>query len=319
MEQNPREQRAGSVARWLGRLVPAAGILVVAWVLITAWGAVVHGHPLYLVLLVVTLVSSAVGLWRSIARDRRRTGWRLAGWAVLLTLAAGWIIALAWLRPFTAEEPALTAMASDDTVTVTETATLIVMTPTRDANDTGLFFQPGARVEARAYAAVLRPQAEAGHVVVIEKQPLGIAFLSLGALDDARSAAPDVNRWVVGGHSLGGTVAAMQADSDEDPDSPVAGLLLYASYPAGDVSGSLDMPVLSLSADLDGLATPGKIQASQSDLPEDADLQVIAGASHAQFGDYGTQPGDGIPTITDDAARAEIAAATSRFLSDGLR
>lgn len=319
MEHSQREQRAGSVTRWLGRLVSAAGILVVGWILVTAWGAVVHGHPLYLVLLVVTLVGSAVGLWRSIARDRRRTGWRLAGWAALLTLAAGWIITLAWLRPFTAAEPALTAMASDGAVTVAETSSLIVMTPVGEAHGSGLFFQPGARVEARAYAAVLRPQAEAGHVVVIEKQPLGIAFLSLGALDDARSAAPDVNRWVVGGHSLGGTVAAMQADSDEDPDSPVAGLLLYASYPAGDVSGSLDMPVLSLSADLDGLATPGKIQASQSDLPEDADLQVIAGASHAQFGDYGTQPGDGIPTITDDAARAEIAAATSRFLSDGLR
>lgn len=318
MEQSPHEQRTGSVARWLGRLVPAAGMLVVLWALITAWGAVLHGHPLYLALLVLTLAGSTVGLWLSIARDRRRTGWRLAGWVALLTLAAVWIIALVRLRPFTAEEPALTAMASDGAVTVAETSSLIVMTPVGEAHGSGLFFQPGARVEARAYAAVLRPQAEAGHVVVIEKQPLGIAFLSLGALDDARSAAPNVSRWVVGGHSLGGTVAAMQADSDEDPDSPVAGLLLYASYPAGDVSKSLDVPVLSLSAKHDGLATPDKIAASKPDLPESAVFETFEGVSHAQFGDYGPQPGDGSPTVPHDDARAQIAESTSRFLSEAV-
>ena len=51
-----------------------------------------------------------------------------------------------------------------------------------------MFFQPGARVDPRAYAAILRPLAESGHVVVIVKQPLGIAFLATGALDADNSA-----------------------------------------------------------------------------------------------------------------------------------
>ena len=53
-------------------------------------------------------------------------------------------------------------MDSDAAVTVTESATQIVMTPTGEVSSTGVFFQPGAKVDARAYAAVLRPLAEAG-------------------------------------------------------------------------------------------------------------------------------------------------------------
>ena len=34
------------------RLLALAGIGVVAWACLTSWGAVVHGHPLYAVLLV---------------------------------------------------------------------------------------------------------------------------------------------------------------------------------------------------------------------------------------------------------------------------
>jgi len=130
---------------------------------------------------------------------------------------------------------------------VSESATRIVLTPAGPASDTGVFFQPGARVDPRAYAAILRPLAEAGHVVVIAKQPLGIAFLSVSAFDAARAEHEDLTRWVVGGHSLGGTVAATQADAaDDDPDAPVVGLVLFASYPASDLSTSLRASVLSM-------------------------------------------------------------------------
>ncbi len=108
-------------------------------------------------------------------------------------------------------------------------------------------------MEARAYAAVLRPIAEAGHVVVIVKQPLGIGFLALGAFGDAREAQPEVSRWIAGGHSLGGTVASIDADRhDSDASAPAAGLLLFASYPATDIS-ALEAAVLSISGTRDAL------------------------------------------------------------------
>jgi Alpha/beta hydrolase family len=314
---------ASSWMRWLFLALAAAGVLIVAWVCLTAWGAIVHGHPAYAILLGLTLIGSSYAAWRAWRGVPRRTGWRLVLRVALLVAAVAWIGAMAWLRPFTAVEPALAAMQSDATVTVTESPTQVVMSPAAgaggtDASDTGVFFQPGALVEARAYAAVLRPLAEAGHTVVIAKQPLGIAFLALPAFDDARSAHPEVSQWVLGGHSLGGVVAAMQADaSDEDASAPAVGLLLFASYPAGDISSSLSAAAMSISGTRDGLSTPEKIAASRSNLPADTTFVVIDGASHADFGDYGPQPGDGTPTITHDDARSQISDASVRFV-DGL-
>ncbi|MEL7978145.1 alpha/beta hydrolase [Isoptericola sp. F-RaC21] len=297
-------------------VVAAAAVLVVAWVCATAWGVVVHGHPAYAVLLVLTVAGAVVAGVRALRRPPARPGWRRAGRVALLVLGVGWVVVVGWLRPFVAVEPALAAMRSDDAVTVTEGATRYVLAPAGGDDGTAVFFQPGARVDARAYAAVLRPLAEAGHTVVVAKQPLGIAFLAVGAFDDAR-AAVDVDRWVVGGHSLGGTVAAMEADASDDAAdaaAPATGLLLLASYPAGDMSGTLTAAVASVSGSEDGLATPAKIDASRADLPADAAFTVVEGAVHAYFGDYGPQPGDGTPTISHDDARAQISAAAVAFV-----
>ena len=216
------------------------------------------------------------------------TGWRRIGSVALVVGAVGWLVVVWWSRPFSAQEPALTAMASDSSVSVDESLTRIVMTPTGPSSDTAVFYQPGAKVEARAYAAVLRPLAEAGHRVVIVKQPMGIAFLSLGAFDQVRSDFPEVTGWVLGGHSLGGTVASIQADgaSGDGPGS-ARGLLLHASYPAGDISESLQAAVTSVFGTNDGLATPQDIEASRANLPDSAQFVPVEGAVHAFFGDYG--------------------------------
>ncbi len=332
---------ARDVVTWVGRAGAVAAVVVVGWVLATAWGAVVHGHPLYPVLLALTAFGAVAALVRwarsggspgGYATGRRstadggspsdggpdetapaargpgtgRSGLRTAARAAGVLAALAWVGVLGWLRPFGAQDAALAAAESDASVTVTDGATQIVLSP---AEPTGpaLLFQPGARVDARAYLATLRPIAEAGTPVVVVKQPLGIAFLALGADDRARSAV-DAPGWVVGGHSLGGTAAALTAGQDD-----VAGLLLWASYPAGDES-DLTVPVLSVSASEDGLATPADIEASTADLPADTEFVVIEGASHASFGDYGVQPGDGTPTLDAATARARIARASLEFI-----
>lgn len=311
-----RRGRAPSAWHWVGRGTAAAGVLVVAWACLTGWDAIAHGHPLYAVLLVATLLGSAIAGWRAPGRLRPRRGWRRVAHAVVILAWLGWIALMAWLRPFPAVEPAVGAMRSDARVIVAEYPTRIVLTPAGSASHTGVFFQPGARVDARAYAAILRPLAETGHTVVIPKQPVGIGFLSLSAFDAARPDHPSVTRWVVGGHSLGGTVAALQADAgDGDPVAPVVGLLLYASYPPSDLSTSLSAPVLSLAATRDGLATPDKIEASRTTLPPDSTFTSIEGAVHSFFGDYGPQPGDGTPTVSHEAARDQISRASVEFVT----
>jgi hypothetical protein len=319
MTDASRPARRRDWLSWTTFALGIAGLVVVAWACLTEWGGIVHGHPAYAVLLAVTVVASVLTAILGLrGRRTRRGGWRTAGVIVVLVLGVGWLGLMGWLRPYTAVEPALAAMVSDDRVTVTETPTQIVLEPASGGGGTGVFFQPGALVDPRAYAAHLRPLAEAGHTVVIPKQPLGIAFLATGAFDDARARFPEIDGWVLGGHSLGGTVAAMQADAaDSDAKSPAVGLLFYASYPANDISGSLDIPVLSISGSRDGLATPDKIAASRGDLPSDARFLQIKGGSHAQFGSYGPQAGDNTPTISAEDARTQISDATVQFV-DGF-
>ena len=127
---------------------------------------------------------------------------------------------------------------------------------------TGLVYSPGARVDVRATAAVLRPLAEAGYLVVALKEPLGIALTSPGQSGTAIGAFPGVDHWAVGGHSLGGVVASSFAAKNDVVD----GLLLHASYPLGDMSDA-DLLVTSVSGSEDGLTTPADVEASRADLP----------------------------------------------------
>lgn len=303
-----------TVFLWLTRAISTSGILVTSWAAWATGPMLIHGHPAYTILLAAVLVVSAVcgvRAWRPRPVAPRRFK------VLRAVLMAGSLVIIgicAWLVPFSATERALSAMRSDAAVTVAETPTGITFSPTGQTHERGVFFQPGARVDARAYAAVLRPLAENGYRVWIPKQPLGIAFLSTGAFETARDTADGISSWVVGGHSLGGTVAAITAESFSDAASrPVIGLMLYASYPATNMS-ALSAQVLSISGSLDGLATPAKIRASQADLPADTSSVVVDGAVHSFFGDYGEQPGDGVPSISHDAAQQIISEESLSFL-----
>ena len=87
-------------------------------------------------------------------------------------------------------------------------------------------------------------------------------------------------------------------------------------YPTGDISTSRSASVLSISGGRDGLATPDDIAASTANLPASATFLGIDGAVHTFFGDYGTQPGDGTPSISHDEARAEISRAAVDFVNE---
>jgi predicted dienelactone hydrolase len=114
-----------------------------------------------------------------------------------------------------------------------------------------------------------------------------------------------VDVWAVGGHSLGG-VKACQLAGD------AGRLVLFASYCATDISDT-SIGVLSIAGSEDGLSTPQKIADNRHLLPADAQLVEIAGASHSSFGDYGLQPGDGTPTISDDDMIQQITDAAAQF------
>jgi len=246
------------------------------------------------------------------ARPRGRRVLRATGAGVGLALLAVLAAATAWLRPFPATDPALDALRGDDAVEVRESAGWYAFVPRGAEPTTGLVYSPGARVDVRATAAVLRPLAEAGYLVVALKEPLGIALTSPDQPASAMAAFDGVERWAVGGHSLGGVAASSFAAAHDDE---VAGLLLHASYPLGDMADA-DLVVASVSGSEDGLTTPADVDASRADLPAATTFTEVDGAVHAFFADYGPQPGDGTPTVPREEAQAEIVAASLALLDE---
>ncbi|WP_210026432.1 alpha/beta hydrolase [Pseudonocardia parietis] len=288
----------------------AAAVLAAAAVALTAGSVLVAGHPAYPVLLLVTALCGAALLWRcgrTPRPGRLRAAGRIGG-AVLLALLVPVVL---WLRPYGADDAAVAAARPSATVDVVHTPTtweLRPRDPTAPADRTGLVFQPGARVDPRAYLPLLRPLAERGVPVVVVAPAFGLALADPGSTARVIDDRPGITTWVVGGHSMGGVAAALALDT---PD--VRGLVLWASYPAGDVS---DAPVaaLSVSGSHDALVSPADITASRPLLPPGTRFVEIPGGVHAFFGDYGEQTGDGVPGIDRDTAQQQIVNSTSAFV-----
>ncbi|MDR6971766.1 alpha/beta hydrolase [Leifsonia shinshuensis] len=217
---------------------------------------------------------------------------------------------LAWAStPMMGDRAAALEAWRNPAVSIHDAGDAVVMEPTGAASGTGLVFVPGALVDPYAYLSKLSGAVEeTGLTVAITKPTLDLAFFDQRPLSTFTRHAPDVDHWYVGGHSLGGVRACQLAD---DPE--VEGLILFGSYCANDLSNS-DLRVLSIGGGRDGLSTPAKIAAARHLLPADAELVEIAGMNHAQFGDYGHQPGDDEATISDADARAALTAALARFL-----
>lgn len=213
------------------------------------------------------------------------------------------------------ERPEALEAWRDDAVEITSDEVGIVIEPVEGATGEGLVFIPGAKVDPYAYLYKLSGVAEAsGLTVVITKPTLNLAFFDQRPLSTFTDLAPGVDDWYVGGHSLGGVRACQLAAAGEGGASDeVAGVVLFGSYCADDL-GDSDLAVLSISGTNDGLSTPEKIEAAAHLLPSDAEFVELEGVNHADFGDYGVQPGDGVSTRDDASVRNEIAAIVAEFV-----
>lgn len=233
--------------------------------------------------------------------------------AVPLFLLIGLLGFVVWAEtPLPPTAIALNTLQAQPGLTVESTRGWTVFRPAQGAPSTGFIFYPGGRVDARAYAPLLAAIARQGYQVVLAPMPLNLAVFGVNEAQQIISAFPDVSRWAVGGHSLGGAMAAQFA---AEHTQEVSGLVFWAAYPAADMS-AYPHSVLSISASQDGLATPDKIAASRPNLPLDTTFVVIEGGVHAQFGSYGAQPGDGSPTLPAQAQWDQTVAATVQFLGN---
>lgn len=228
---------------------------------------------------------------------------------LLLIAAAGFVI---WAETPPAPMPeAVRAMESDAQVSVAEDG-WIAFEPTETQPTVGLIIYPGGRVDPSAYAPLARAVAEQGYLVVIVPMPLNLAVFSPAKASQVIAAYPDIEKWAITGHSLGG---AMAANFISNNPQAIDGLALLAAYPASsdDLSG-LDLSVISIFGTNDGLAPEEQIRAAEPQLPPDTLWIPIEGGNHGQFGWYGNQPGDNPATISREQQLQQIVQALTDLL-----
>jgi len=215
---------------------------------------------------------------------------------VLTILIIGVLGMLVWSKTGTypAREVAISALESTSKVTVTQDK-WITFTPVR-MGETGLVFYPGGLVEPTAYAPILQKIAEEGVLVIIVPMPLNLAIFNPGAANAVVETYPQISRWILAGHSLGGATAGIFAENNP---TKIDGIAFWDSYPpnTADLSNN-DISVLSIFGTTNNFPNTENFDDKRGLLPDDTIFVAIEGANHAQFGDYGPQKGDVVASIS---------------------
>ena len=189
-----------------------------------------------------------------------------------------------------ADSVALASLETDNSVSVTRTGYGWFFDGPSEEN--ALIFYPGAKIEEEAYAPLLHQLAGQGMDVCLVKMPFRLAFFGIDKADTVIREL-DYENWYVGGHSLGGAMAADYAVRHGDR---LTGVILLAAYPTKKLDDHLSM--ISIYGSEDGVLNMDKLSKGRQYAPALLYEYVIEGGNHAQFGDYGKQKGDGAATVS---------------------
>ncbi len=160
----------------------------------------------------------------------------------------------------------------------------------------GFIFYPGGKVEYLAYEPLMQELASEGVLCVLIEMPFQLAVLDINAADGIQKLYPSVEHWYIGGHSLGGSMAASYLEKNL---SDYKGLILLGSYSTADLSDD-SLKVLSVYGSEDKVLNKEKYNENITNLPLDYEEVILEGGCHAYFGMYGKQSGDGNPTISHE-------------------
>ncbi len=225
--------------------------------------------------------------------------------AVLLLCGVCWAYVA---DDYHADDAAVAAMSPAADIAVKQKGNNLAFIP--EGAETGLIFYPGGKVEYTAYAPLMRALADNGVLGVLVRMPLNLAVLNMNAANSIPEQYPQIKHWYIGGHSLGGSMAASHAAKNT---SNYDGLALLASYSTVDLSTS-GIPVISIYGSEDGVLNMEKYAEYKCNLPAAFEERIIEGGCHAGFGGYGPQDGDGVPTITGEEQIAETVRLLTAFL-----
>ena len=206
---------------------------------------------------------------------------------ILFSLASGYI------NDFYKADTAAINAVKYETVDISEFDGGFTAYVPKDEIKAGFVFYPGGKVEYTAYAPLLEACADQGILCIAVEMPINLAFFGINKAIGAMELYPEVENWYIGGHSLGGTMAANCASSHQ---GLFEGVVLLASYSISDLTS---LHTLSIYGSDDKVLNFQKYDKYEDNLPKDFVEYVIKGGNHAYFGMYGEQKGDGKASITN--------------------
>ncbi len=203
---------------------------------------------------------------------------------IVALLAVGAILMALWYRidgqplPETAQY-----LAGEGFAAVEEDDGSFVFTPDA-ANGHGLVIMHGALIKPQSYAQTAAYFAQLGYTVFV---PNGPGRLSVNAVDSAAARLDSfgVEDWFFIGHSMGG-YSSLELISRHQPN--VRALALWAAGVPADFS-RLNLPMLYIWGDNDGLQPPERFADGQLNLPESVHYITLKGANHKNFAMYSHQ------------------------------
>lgn len=212
---------------------------------------------------------------------------------VLTLFVIGFFI---WLsNGYSLQEEDKKYLQSSSKVEVTVEGDYTYFTPKNVSVTKGFIFYPGVRIDSSSYAKLCNDVASYGYKVVAVDMPFNYANFGKNKANKVIEQNPEITKWVIGGDSLGGTVACEYAVNNKN----VEGIVLISSYPRDNIS-ELGFKVLSLWGSKDNVVDYKELINSKTQLPKDTKYIEIEGANHSQFANYGMYSGDEEALISSD-------------------
>lgn len=209
-----------------------------------------------------------------------------------------------------ADTAAISAFSCSESITKTTLSDdVIVYSP--EKAESGFIFYPGGKVEYTAYEPLMEACAENDMLCVLIQMPFNLAVLDMDAANGIKEQFPEIETWYIGGHSLGGSMAASYVSNNTlDFD----GLILLGSYSTADLTET-HLKVLSIYGSEDKVLNKEKYEKYKINLPDDFSEFILEGGCHAYFGMYGEQKGDGTPTLGNEEQIRLTADKIDQFLN----
>lgn len=159
----------------------------------------------------------------------------------------------------------------------------------------GFIFYPGGKVEHTAYEPLMQALCDRDIACVLVKMPFNLAVLDINAADGIKEKYPQIENWYIGGHSLGGSMAASYIAKNDN----LKGLVLLGAYSTADLSDK-DIYALSLFGNNDKVMNFEKYKKYKKNMPDNFMETELRGGNHAYYGMYGEQEGDGKAQMTNE-------------------